>query len=301
MRTINACLVIMITILGVTNSFDFASIKEIQSLKQNTFAASLIETISLSLTANKDGDVSDVLKMLTDLQKQLKDDQKSDDVIFTAKNGEYDSHIKKLAENIEKLAGEIAALAARIEELEGLIAQAETNIESFEGRIANLTISIVELKEKFVEDTKYYNKQADGLGELNAKLLLVNEKLGEMIGSSSAKNIYSHINQTESEKRDIAYRQEQDAEVAKKSFIQLSKSIPLAANFVEMTLQADQNALKKLMEIISKFAQQALDEKAEAEQKLVESKETFESLDKQMHDEIELNKKSKAKQEENKK
>jgi hypothetical protein len=164
-----------------------------------------------------------------------------------------------------------------------------------------LTISIEELKQKFETDTIYYNKQADGLGELNAKLLLVNEKLGEMIGSSSAKNIYGHINQTDSEKRDIAYRQEQAAELNKTSFIQLSKSIPLASNFVEMTLQADQNALKKLMQIISKFAQQALDEKAEAEQKLVESKETFESLDKQMHDEIELNKKSKAKQEENKK
>jgi len=78
MRSINVCLVIMITILGFTNSFDFASIKEIQSLKQNSFAASLIETISLSLASNSNkGGVDDVKKMLVDLQTQLTNDQKN--------------------------------------------------------------------------------------------------------------------------------------------------------------------------------------------------------------------------------
>ena len=79
MRTINACLVIMITILGFTTSFDFASIKEIQSLKQNTFAASLIETISLSLASSKGNGVADVMKMLQELQGQLANDQQNDD------------------------------------------------------------------------------------------------------------------------------------------------------------------------------------------------------------------------------
>ena len=294
----------MITILGFTTSFDFASIKEIQSLKQNSFAASLIETISLSLASSKGEGVDDVLKMLQDLQGQLNSDQKNDDLTYQGKNEEYQIHIKKLADNIKKLENEIAALAARIEELEGLIAQAELNIVSFTERIGNLTESIVDLDEKLVQDTKYYTDKANGLQELNVKLLLVNTKLGKMIGSASAANIYSHINQTESEKRDIAYRKENPAAPADApatSFIQLSKSIPLVSNLMEMTLQADQAALTKLMAIISKFAQQSLDEKAQAEAKLVEAKETHEALKKQMKDEIELNKKSRAKQEANKK
>ena len=296
MRSINACLVIMITILGITNSFDFASIKEIQSLKQNSFAASLIETISLSLASNKGSGVDDVKKMLVDLQAQLNNDQKTDDVTFTNKNAAYDAHIKKLAEAIEVLVGEIAVLTARIEELEGLIAQAELNIISFTERIGNLTQSIVDLDAKLVEDTKYYTDKATGLQELNVKLLLVNEKLGKMIGSSSGKNEASHIARTESEKRDIAYRKAHAT-----SFIQLSKTIPLASDLVESFLQADQAALHKLMGIISKFAQEALDNKAEAEQKLVEAKETHAELHKQMVDEIALNKKSRTKQIANKK
>jgi len=298
MRTINACLVIMITILGFVNSFDFASIKEIQSLKQNSFAASLIETISLSLTSNKGSGVDDVKKMLVDLQAQLNNDQKTDDTTFKNKNAEYDAHILKLSNAIAKLVEEIAQLAARIEELEGLIAQAELNIISFTERIGNLTQSIVDLDQKLVDDTKYYTEKASGLAELNAKLILVNEKLGKMIGSSSAKNIASHINQTESEKRDIAYRKAHPT-----SFIQLSKSIPLASvsELVGSFIQADQAALHKLMGIISKFAQQALDEKAEAEEKLKEAVETHAQLKKQMQDEIVLNKQSRTKQIKNKK
>jgi len=298
MRTINACLVIMITILGFTTSFDFASIKEIQSLKQNSFAASLIETISLSLSSSKGNGVEDVQKMLGELQAQLENDQKNDDATFNAKNGEYDEHIKKLAQNIEKLAEEIAILAARILELEGLIAQAILNIQSFNERIGNLTQSIVDLDQKLEDDKKYYTTKAEGLQEVNVKLLLVNEKLSKMIGSASGVKVYSHINQTESEKRDIAYRKEQEA--LKTSFIQISKSIPLASNLVEMTLQADQKALKKLMGIINKFAEQCLEEKAEAERKLVEAVETHKQLKDQMLNEIELNKKAKAKQELNK-
>merc|ERR1712084_148186 len=96
MRSINVCLVIMITILGMTNSFDFASIREIQSLKQNSFAASLIETISLSLTSNKGNGVGEVMKMLTEFRGQLTTDQGNDDRTFNTKNGEFNAHIKNL-------------------------------------------------------------------------------------------------------------------------------------------------------------------------------------------------------------
>merc|ERR1712166_1644876 len=283
MRSINVCLVIMITILGFTNSFDFASIKEIQSLKQNSFAASLIETISLSLASNSNKGGVD------DLQTQLTNDQKTDDTTFANKDAEYVAHIKKLADAIAVLVEEIATLAARIEVLEGLIAQAKENIISFTERIANLTMSIADVDQKLKDDTEYYTTKATGLQELNVKLLLVNEKLGKMIGSSSGKNEPSHIAKTASEKRDIAYRAAQKKET---SFIQLSKSIPLISNLVEMTLNADQAALKKLMTIISKFAQQAIDQKLEAESKLAEAVETHAALKKQMLEEIVLNKKS---------
>merc|ERR1740139_1795539 len=55
------------------------------------------------------------------------------------------------------------------------------------------------------------------------------------------------------------------------------------------------------MEIISKFAQQAIDQKLEAESKLAEAVETHAALKKQMLEEIVLNKKSRAKQAANQK
>lgn len=299
MRTINAFLVIMMTILGFTNSFDFASLREIQSLKQNSFASSLIETISLSLTSSKGEGVEDVIKMLGDLRNQLNGDQKTDDDTFSAKNAEFDAHIKKLSEEIATLTAEIAALQARIEQLEKLIAQAEINIRSFEDRIGNLTQTLVDLAQKLEDDTTYYTKKANGLADLNAKLLIVNEKLAKLIGSASGVQVFDHIEKTESEKRDIAFREEA-AKAAQTSFIQLSKSLPIAPELLQLTLQADQKALQRLMQIITKFANQALDEKAEAEKKLQEAKETYEILKKSMEEEIELNKQAKAKQEENK-
>ena len=300
MRSINVCLVIMITILGITNSFDFASIKEIQSLKQNSFAASLIETISLSLASGKGG-VDDVKKMLVDLQSQLNNDQKTDDATFAAKDAEYTKHIEKLAAAIATLVEEIAALAARIEELEGLIATAKENIASFTERIANLKQSIVDIDQKLVDDTEYYNKRAADQLKVNQALLLVNTRLGEMIGSSSAVGIKSHIAKTESEKRDIAYRKAPPAAPAATSFIQLSKSIPSASALIQMgaTLQADQAALVKLMAIITKFANKALEEKAAAEEKLAEAVETHAALKKQMQEEIVANVASRKKQQKN--
>merc|ERR1712032_1486252 len=170
------------TIFGLTNAFDFASIREIQSLKQNSFAASLIETISLSLSSSKGNGVAEVLKMLQDLKTQ------------------------------------IAALEARIQVLTGLIAQAKINIQSFTDRIDNLKQSIVDIDAKLVEDRKYYTSRAEGLQQVHDKLLVVNERLGEMVGSVSGVGIKGHIAQTESEKRDIAW-----SKAHAKSFIQLSK------------------------------------------------------------------------------
>jgi len=295
MRTINACLVIMMTIFGLTNAFDFASIREIQSLKQNSFAASLIETISLSLSSSKGNGVAEVLKMLQDLKTQLTTDQTNDDRVYAAKNEEFNTHIKKLDAAITLLNTQIAALEARIQVLTGLIAQAKINIQSFTDRIDNLKQSIVDIDAKLKEDTKYYTTRAAGLQEVHDKLLVVNERLGEMVGSVSGVGIKGHIAQTEAEKRDIAW-----SKAHAKSFIQLSKTIPMVASKLAGTfIQADQKALQRLMGIIAKFAQQALDERQEALDKLDDAIAKHKELRAQMVEEIRLNKVSRAKQQKN--
>jgi len=283
--------------IGLTTSIDFASLNEIQSLKQNSFASSLIETISLSLSASKGGDATEVLNMLNNLKDQLKSDQAADDKVFQAKNTEFDEHIKKLTEEIEKLALEIRNLEARITQLSNLILKAKENIKEFENRIASLLKNLSEMKDTFESDKKYYEEKISNLKLLKSKLGDVIAKLKEMVGSVSGNNKYSHINATESEKRDMEW----SAQNAKKSFLQIKKALPEEyASLMELTLNADQGALNKLIDILTKISEEVEKEISLKQKYVVDMENTYNELKAQMESEVELNKSSKAKQEANK-
>ena len=297
MRTINVCLIIMTLTIGLSNSIDFASLNEIQSLKQNSFASSLIETISLSLSASKGEDATEVLTMLNNLKDQLKSDQTSDDNVFQSKNSEFDQHIKNLSEEISKLTNEIKDLEARIAVLSNLIAKAKENISSFENRIVSLTQSLASMKEIFESDKKYYEQKIANLKTLKVKLADVVAKLKEMIGSVSGVNKYNHINATETEKRDMEW----SAKNVKKSFLQIKKALPQEyANLMELTLTADQGALNKLIEILDNISNDVTKEISSKQQYLVDMENTYNELKEQMENEIKMNKEAKTKQEANK-
>lgn len=295
MRTINACLVILLLTIGLSKSFDFASLHEIQSLKQNSFASSLIETISLSLSNSQGEGAAEVLKMLGELRVQLENDQVNDDKTFKAKNEEFESHINKLSEEIAALDNAIKALEARITELSNLIAKAKENIKSFEDRISNLVRLGDEMKQTFESDSKYYSEKITGLRSMEEIMINVIKKLKEMVGSISGEGKYDHINATEAEKRDMAWK------AAQKSFLQIKKQIPVQyANLLEMTLNADQGALNKLIEILEKITEEIRAEIKNKVQYLENLKNTFNELQQQITDEIKANTDAKTKQESNK-
>lgn len=297
MRTINVCLIIMTLTIGLSNSIDFASLNEIQSLKQNSFASSLIETISLSLNASKGEDATEVLTMLKNLKDQLKSDQSSDDKVFEGKNSEFDEHIKKLTDEITRLTEDIKALETRIAELTNLITKAKENIQDFEERIVSLTQSLSDMKEIFESDKRYYQKKITDLKTLKDKLGEVVAKLKEMIGSVSGVNKYNHINATESEKRDMEW----SAKNVKKSFLQIKKALPAEyATLMELTLNADQGALNKLIEILAAITDDVTKEISDKEQYLVNMENTYNDLKAKMESEIKLNQEAKKIQEANK-
>jgi len=295
MRTINTCLIIFLICTGLTKSFDFASLNEIQSLKQNTFASSLIETISFSLSSSKGEDATEVLKMLNDLKSQLQIDQENDNKTFNAKNDEFKNHIAKLEAEISTLDRAIEALAARIAELSNLIEKAKENIGSFEKRIFNLVQTQNEMKEIFENDSKYYKEKIEGLRKLQIKMIDVVNKLKELVGSVSGDKKYDHINATESEKRDIALK------AAQKSFMQIKRNIPASiSSLLEISLNADQGALNKLIEILSKINGDIRSEIINKEQYLVNMTNSYLDLQKQMTEEITANKNALEKQQANK-
>jgi len=283
--------------IGISKSFDFASLSEIQSLKQNSFAASLIETISLSLSASKGSDASDVLEMLSGLKNQLLADQGTDDKLFESKNTEFEDHISKLNSEIEELDRQIKALALRIDELTGLITVAELNIQSFNERINNLKQSIDEMSVIFDNDKLYYEQKIEGLGVLEVKMRLVMETLSKMIGSVSGDGKYDHITATETEKRD----QELKAANAQVSFLQIKKMLPdQYASLAQLTLMADQKALEKLNSILNIITQDITKEKIDKAAYLENMGKSFEELKNQMLDEIDANTKARNEQTVNK-
>ena len=315
MNSLNVFLLLSIVLISNANSFQFSSLKEVQALKTTVFGSNLIETISM--TFQNDARVNagkEVLASLNELKAQLNGDQKNDDDLFHKKDGAFTQHIANLAKEIQELIDEIAILEAEIDRLAVLIAQATENIASFEERIKNLGELLENMAEANTADNLYYNEKIEDLGKLYGAFTQIIAKISELKGSSSGVNKYAHINATESELRDIAYRKEHPtpafAEKAEKkfmSFLQVTNqnkestkmALKLAkqyTNFLENTLEADQAALMKLIGILSRIQDETLVKKAAAIEHLNDINAKYADMKEHTEEEIVANKASLKKQ-----
>merc|ERR1712010_386956 len=188
------------------------------------------------------------------------------------------------------------------------------NIASFEERIKNLG----ELLENMAEDNKndniYYNEKIEDLGKLYGAFSQIIAKISELKGSSSGVNKYAHINATASEIRDIEYRKNHPSFVEKESkekkfmsFLQVNNqnkeatkmALKLAkqyTNFLETTLEADQAALMKLIEIMTRIQDETLVKKANAIEHLNNINATYKDLKEKTEAEVVANQASLKKQ-----
>jgi SMC interacting uncharacterized protein involved in chromosome segregation len=310
MKSLNVCLILCIALLSTINSFQFSSLLEVQELKSSIFGSNLIETISLTFQ-NEDRVAAgkEVLTMLNDLKGQLSSDQANDTSLFEAKFEEFNKHIEKLTDEINQLQTEIEDLVVEIARLTGLIAQADKNIAAFKDRISNLDTLLSQVTVANQNDNKYYNEKISELKRVYAAFGQVIEKLQKLVGSISAVGIYSHINMTDSEKRDTEWAQANMTPEAK-SFLQIEsgtnemtnmikKLSKQYDNFLEMTVTADQAALNKLITILTAIQDETLSQKSATETHLNDINAQFAELKKNVEDEIALNKQSLQKQEEN--
>lgn len=317
MKFLNAILLISMALMSYTLAFEFSSLKEIQALKSSVFGSNLIETISLTFQNNNKHEAGkEVLAQLNELKTQLNNDQENDTTLFNTKSTEFNNHIQKLAEEIQKLTEEILALEAEIERLAGLIEVANKNIASFQERITNLEQLLVTMAEANVDDNKYYNQKIEELERLYQAFTRMIEKLNKLKGSVSAVNKYEHINATESELRDIAWKkahenQENPSFVEQKkflSFLQITNqetnklALKLAkqyTNFLESTLNADQAALEKLVSILTAIQDETLVKKSSTIEHLNDINARYGELKTSTEDEVAQNKESLKKQTEN--
>ena len=281
MNSLNVFLLLSIVLISNANSFQFSSLKEVQALKTTVFGSNLIETISMTFQNDARANAGkEVLAQLNELKAQLNGDQANDADLFNKKDGAFTEHIANLAKEIQTLTEEIEKLEAEIARLALLIETATQNIASFEERIENLGELLENMADANKSDNVYYNEKIEDLGKLYGAFTQIITKIGLLKGSSSGVNKYAHINATESELRDIAYRKAHPtpafAEKAEKkfmSFLQVTNqnkestkmALKLAkqyTNFLENTLEADQAALMKLIGILSRIQDETLIKKA---------------------------------------
>lgn len=318
MKQLNVCLIIFIALFASTSkAFQFSSLLEVQELKSTIFGSNLIETIALTFQSeDKTGSAKEVLKMLEELRSQLENDQVADTKTFEIKQGEFDSHIEKLGNEIALLTEQIEFLRKEIERLAGLIEQADKNIASFKSRIENLRKLLVEMEAANVNDNRYYNQKIAQLQSIYNAFTLVIERLDRLTGSVSTINVPTHVNLTDSERRDLEWRQQNPTvaskldEVVLKSFLQVESETSEAAklalelskqydNFLETTLNADQGALRKLVSILSTIQEEILATKTAAQKHLDDINAKYKEMKADAEAEIKLNEEALAKQTEN--
>jgi len=167
-----------------------------------------------------------------------------------------------------------------------------------------------------INDNKYYNQKIAQLQSLYNAFTTLLEKLDRLTGSVSSVNVPTHVNLTESEKRDVEWRSQNTNVTSKldamivKSFLQLesetSESAMLAMqlsqqydNFLETTLNADQGALRKLVGILSAIQEEVLGQKTAAQKHLDDINASYKEMRREADAEIALNAAALAKQTEN--
>ncbi len=318
MKQFNVCLILLITLFATSSkAFQFSSLMEVQDLKMTIFGSNLIETIALTFqSSDKTSSAKEVLIMLEDLRKQLQTDQTTDTKTFETKQTEFTAHIDKLATEIALLTTQIELLQKEIERLEGLIAQADLNIASFVSRIAKLKTLLIEMEAANGSDNRYYNQKIVQMQTLYHAFTTILERLERLSGSVSAVAVPTHVNLTDAERRDVEWKKANPTVASKldaaivKSFLQVESESSEAAllamqlsdqynNFLETTLNADQNALQKLIKILSAIQDEVLAQKTATQKYLDDINAQYKALKEQTEAEIILNQNALARQTEN--
>ena len=217
--------------------------------------------------------------------------------LFLTKKAQFDQHINKLATKIIVLKSKIIALSAEIFRLANLIKIADKNILSFKNRTTNLQLLLKQLEVDNKNDNVYYKDRINALQRVFLVFSGVVGKLKKLVGSVSAAKVPTHVRLTASEKRDTEWKKKNPM-VGKKSFLQIENQISTElakeskeySMFIETTLNADQGALQKLMDLITKLQKDVLEKKAKTVKHLESINAVYSLIKNSTVKEIALNK-----------
>jgi chromosome segregation ATPase len=245
-----------------SNAFEFTNLAEVKELRSTTYGNSLIETISLTL-ANA-GSIDEVKRLLNDLLYKLNKDQQDADRAWEKLNKQLTEKIARLKREIQELDAQIALDVSEKKKFEGLKVQSEKNLVQYRAQLNHNQEALALNEANRKKDAEEYRKSVEEHNDIINAIEAVLKELRKLVGSISGQGKPAHVEELAAEKRDREY-----AAKLKKSFVQITGDEEEAQLFVEMATTADQNALKKLIGLLTQLqdsTKQSLndDEKHEA-------------------------------------
>lgn len=265
MRSHSVILMIVLVAVSMANAFEFTSFAEVKELRATRYGNSLIETVSLALQNN--GSIASVQKLLDELLGKLVADQKDADEAWAKESKRLLDKIENLKQRIVELKDQLAKKQEELEKYQNLVKAAERNLKQYREQLEHSQNALKELEEKRAKDAADYKQsQSDHTDVINAIDAVVVE-LSKLIGSVAGKGRYQHIEENATEKRD-------SGKFLQEKFRKITRDELEANLFVQMATQADQDALKKLIELLVQLKDstaKSLADDAESERKSIES------------------------------
>ena len=282
-------IVALVIFCTAANGFDIRSIPEMKELSSSEYGKSLLQTISLNL--ENGGSIQQILDLLNDLLSKLNQDQKNSDDAWVIEKKRLVDLIEEIQAKILELNKQLDAAKGEKARLEGLIKQAVDNLEQYNKQRSADQEEIANITEKRAKDKAEFSKSQDEHKLVIEAIDQVVEELSKLVGSISGEDKPEHVKEIEQEKRDrLAH-----------AFLQITKDKEQANLFLQIATQADQDALKHLLELLAQLKEHLIRSGNADSQSEADSKERFEQLSKNLTDDIASLEQAIDRQEKNKK
>lgn len=245
---------------GTSTEYQFASLSEIKEITQTDFGKNLLNTINIAL--DNEGNINSIQQLLQSLFSKLVDDQKKADIAWEKEDKRLKAKIASLRKKIAETKEKVEKLKDEKEKLIKLIITAKNNLKQYREQLNFNRQQIVHLKKTRAEDhADFLRSQAEHTDIINAIEIVVKE-LKTLVGSISGRGRPVHVSEISQEKRDAAYAKknhsflelsEETKKTLEQSFLEITQDEEEANIFVQMATEADQDALNKLINMLTKL------------------------------------------------
>jgi hypothetical protein len=222
-----------------------SSFTEFEEFKSDPIGKSLVETIQMTMEKSG-GKVENVRNLLSQLKNKLLNEQKASDNAWAKEKRRLTNLIRSLGLEIASIRADLVNLRQQRVSFIKRRNRAQRNIKQYNSQrvrsqntLNDLTVRRKQDKSNFQVSKNEHNALIDALGQVISHLARLRKSISG-VGKPS------HVSSTSSEKRDAAWAR------SKKALLEVMSEDEMNA-LVEVATQADQDALLRLLNILTRI------------------------------------------------